>query len=308
VLAELEEAPPSRPAPKAPRPPRETKSAEAAKPAAPPKRRAAERPAPAPEDPSDRYVRADLGAGEPRARAGKPRADRSGPLAALKGRGNARYIVSAVFCTGVLLVVAGLAQAWISRAVSSADLPQVNAAAQLPDGLTALLGDATARLVAGEPDQAMKVLEDAAVAWPEYQSAIATARVRTLRAKGTRHLAAREYPKAIEAYRAAAELEPKAADNWIELGRAYREHGRSRQASNASEGRTLLNKAVASYRRALEIQADNGTAMVGLAQAFTFLNDRKGAVAMYEKVLAQAPNSPEASIARQNLAQLTGRV
>jgi tetratricopeptide (TPR) repeat protein len=83
--------------------------------------------------------------------------------------------------------------------------------------------------------------------------------------------------KAIEQYQKIAETDPKDVDSWIMLGRLQK------ALQNSTE-------AMAAYKKALELDADNEDAMTGLATVYADLGDNKAAADMLRKVADKDPN------------------
>jgi len=130
--------------------------------------------------------------------------------------------------------------------------------------------------------------------------------VQALRAEGSMHLQDRSYAKAADAYERATRIDPLDKDNWIDLGRALREGGRSVQTSKPTEASSLLARAASAYERALDVSGKDPAALYGLAQVRLFLNERSKAVDHLKRVIAVAPETPEARQAQRDLEQLTG--
>lgn len=151
------------------------------------------------------------------------------------------------------------------------------------------------------------MLEGASEEFPGSAEIVDAALARSLRAVGNRHLDAQEYEKAATTFERATRVDPLNADNWIELARSCREHGRRLQSGNTTAGRQQLERAIAAYDRALELSANDPAALIGLAQVHAFLNDRNKAVSHYKRVIESHPESAEAQLARRHLSQLTGR-
>src|SRR6204780_5582308 len=83
--------------------------------------------------------------------------------------------------------------------------------------------------------------------------------------------------KAIEQYQKITETDPKDIDSWIMQGRLQK---------------ALMNstEAMAAYKKALELDADNEDAMTGLATVYADLGDNKAAAEMLRKVAEKDPN------------------
>lgn len=219
----------------------------------------------------------------------------------------ARTMVLAGFWAGALLVVVGLSHAMISSLLAAPSLPSPDAlAASVPAELTAILRQSESRLMDGEIEAALVLLRRANEDFPGHTAAVDAARVLALRALAARELDGRDYAAAAAAYREAISLAPQQAANWIDLARVHREHGRSLQPRNESEATRLLELAREGYLRALELRKDDPSALLGLAQTYTFLGRRAEAVEHYDRVVSVAPESAESRLARQHLAQLRG--
>ena len=83
--------------------------------------------------------------------------------------------------------------------------------------------------------------------------------------------------KAIEQYQKITEADPKDVDSWIMLGRLQK------AIMNSTE-------AMAAYKKALELDADNEDAMTGLSTVYADLGDNKAAAEMLRKVAEKDPN------------------
>jgi tetratricopeptide (TPR) repeat protein len=83
--------------------------------------------------------------------------------------------------------------------------------------------------------------------------------------------------KAIEQYQKITEADPKDTESWIMQGRLQK---------------ALMNstEALAAYKKALELDADNEDAMTGLATVYADLGDNKAAADMLRKVADKDPN------------------
>lgn len=218
-----------------------------------------------------------------------------------------RFLMAAALYAGISLVLLGAAQGMISYVLRPAELPEIPTAPSLPEEVTSALDRATQALAEADPRRAIGILEAVEEDHPAQYQLISGALARAWRSAGNQELDRRDYPKAAEAFGTATRLDPHNADNWIELGRSYREHGRSLQSRDQRQAERLLVRAQDAYERALEVSKDDPAALIGLAQTLTFLGNRNDAVARYERVLELAPDSREAGLARQHLRQLTGR-
>ncbi|HLK20448.1 MAG TPA: tetratricopeptide repeat protein [Bryobacteraceae bacterium] len=83
--------------------------------------------------------------------------------------------------------------------------------------------------------------------------------------------------KAIEQYQKITSGDPKDLESWIMLGRL------DKVAQNSTE-------ALAAYKKALELDAENEDAMTGMAQVYTDLGDSKAAADLLRKVADKNPN------------------
>ncbi len=83
--------------------------------------------------------------------------------------------------------------------------------------------------------------------------------------------------KAIEQYQKITEVDPKDIDSWIMLGRL------EKALMNSTE-------AMAAYKKALVLDADNEDAMTGLATVYADLGDNKAAADLLRKVADKDPN------------------
>jgi tetratricopeptide (TPR) repeat protein len=236
----------------------------------------------------------------------KPAAGPGGAPRNRRTRGR-KVVMVTVLYGGISLVLAGAAHGLISNALRSAPLPEVPVVESLPEALTARLEQATKALTAGEPEKAIAALDTLAADFPAHAQLADAALARALRALGNRQLDRQEYDKAAATFERATRADPLNPDNWIELARSLREHGRRLQAGGSTKGAEQFQRSLSSYERALDLAPDNPAALVGVAQVYVFLNDRDKAVAKYERALSVAPDSAEATLARRHLAQLTGR-
>jgi len=249
-----------------------------------------------------REMRAKKPAREEEAAPAPPR-----PRRAARRRGfSPRALVLGALFTGILLIGVGLAHGVIVRLLGPAALPEAPVEPPLPAELSSLLDNATAELGRANPEKALKLLEGAEFRFIGHSKAVQLARASALRSLGSRLLDQRDYAKAAEAYAEAADLAPGNASNWVELGRAYREHARANQVRNAKGSSDLFAKAIDAYRKALNSDTARPAALLGLGQVHAFINDRTEAVRYYREVLEAAPDSPEARLARQQLEQLKG--
>ncbi|MDK2970984.1 MAG: Anaphase-promoting complex, cyclosome, subunit 3 [Candidatus Sumerlaeota bacterium] len=245
--------------------------------------------------------------GELERRTEQVRAPRA-PRSPAKRHFNRRKVVlAAALYGGISLVVAGVAHGLISAALKPAALPEVPVVQTLPEALTARLDEATKALTAGEPEKAIAKLETLAADFPDYAPLADAALARALRAQGNRQLDRQEYDKAAVTFERATRTDPLNPDNWIELARSQREYGRRLQAGGSAKGMEQLKRALGAYERALDLAPDHTSALVGIAQVYVFMNEREKAVQKYERVVDLSPESAEAALARQHLAQLTGR-
>lgn len=217
-----------------------------------------------------------------------------------------RFVLATAIYTALSLVLLGVAHGIITHAFDAAPLPEVPKVQQLPDAVAEALDLATRELSRGNPAGAITILERTLAEFPEHDVLLNGGLAQSLRALGNKQLDGREYARAAETFERATRVDPLNAGNWIELGRSFREHGRSVLISNSAEGARLLERARESYFRALEVAPDNPAALVGLAQVYLALNDRNKAVESYRKVLDTAPDSKEAGLARTHLAMLVG--
>ncbi len=242
----------------------------------------------------------------------RPVPPRRGPIVAPRGDMNAprrrwNSLWFALFYAGILLIVAGVAHGVLVRVLVPVELPSVPQAPTLPTELVDRLSQAGLHLTAREPEKAIALLENASSVYPDHGEVITPALARALRVLGNQHLAQRDYAEAEKAFERAANLEADNPDNWIDLAKSRREHGRSLQAAQRNRGDGLLREAIAAYERAVKIQPELLAAHVGLGQTYSFLNERNKAVDHFRKVVAIAPGSPEARMAEEQLAQLVGR-
>ncbi|MCB2153656.1 tetratricopeptide repeat protein [bacterium] len=222
-------------------------------------------------------------------------------------RFNSRALTMSLIYAAGLLIIAGVLHGMITGWMIPSSLPEIPEEKPLPAALTTGLDEASELLYASKPGEALDALRLLKLDFPQHAAAISAAMVQAHRSMGARLLDEREYDKAADAYKAATELDEQDASNWIDLARTYREHGRTVQSRSSSKGRQYLQDAITAYQKALEVSPNDPAALFGLAQVHAFLNDRSHAVEFYEKVISTAQDSPEAKMARQNLAQLTGR-
>lgn len=257
-------------------------------------------------DASEEFMDHDAETPRPR-RAAAPASRVSAPSRArVSRRGNGRVWLMAAGYGAVVLIVVGIAHGLISRAIGG-DLPDAaETAPAIPEGLSAKLTEAGELLAERKPAEALKVLDGARSEFPDHARTIDPATVQALRAQGSLHLQDRDYAKAADAYERSTRIDPLSKDNWIDLGRALREGGRTFQTSKPQEAKSLLARAASAYERALDVSSKDPAALYGLAQVRIFLNERSKAVDHLKKVIAVAPGTPEAQQAERDLEQLTG--
>jgi tetratricopeptide (TPR) repeat protein len=94
--------------------------------------------------------------------------------------------------------------------------------------------------------------------------------------------------RALAAFRRAVELNPEAVEPRFRLGAAL-----------AADGR--WDEALAQYRFCLEVEADNPTALLGLANCQHWRGERAEARTALDRLLAQRPNQPAALLIRGRL-------
>jgi tetratricopeptide (TPR) repeat protein len=95
-------------------------------------------------------------------------------------------------------------------------------------------------------------------------------------------------PRAVDAYAAAAEADPRNAAAWINWGRLLHERGEARAAERV-------------YRRALEHCAAESLLLFNLGVALEDLGDKDGALAAYHAAISEDPNFADC---HYNLARL----
>ncbi len=208
---------------------------------------------------------------------------------------------------GALMILAGAAHGLISRAINDAALPEVTEVRTIPAGLASVLEEAGELLGDKQPQKAFVLLEGVLDDYPDFEKTIESAMVQALRAEGSAHLSDRDYEKAADAFERATRVQPLTTDNWIDLARALREGGRTVQASKPATAKAMLERASNAYQRALDVEAANPAALYGIAQVHLFLDERNAAVSQLKRLVAAAPDSPEARKAERDLEQLTGR-
>ncbi len=218
-----------------------------------------------------------------------------------------RMWMTAAVYGGALLVIAGAAHGIISHAIGSAALPEATEVRTIPTELAETLEDAGELLGRKKPAEAFALLEDVRADYPDFEQIIESAMAQALRAQGSTFLSNRDYEKAADAFEQATRIDPLSADNWIDLGRALREGGRTLQASKPSTARTMYDRAANAYERALEVEGASPAALYGIAQVHLFRNERNEAVSKLKRLVASAPESPEARQAERDLKQLVGQ-
>jgi len=219
-------------------------------------------------------------------------------------------IIAGLVVTGGILGMGALAHQTVSSFLAEVSLPSVQKTIEeqktLPEDLNEALITASVYLTEREPEKAVKLLDEKWTAYPDYQDEIRPVFVSALRIEANYYLGQRKYPEAIRNYEQATVLEDADENNWIDYGRALAEYGRSIKVSQKSRSIALLEKSADAYNRALDIDEDNASALIGLGLVHTHLNNRKKAVESYNRVVATAPHSAEAVQAKQYLAQLVG--
>ncbi len=87
---------------------------------------------------------------------------------------------------------------------------------------------------------------------------------------------ARDWGGAVEHYSAALRRKPSLAPIWVQLGNAHRERGE-------------LDAALAAYRRADVIRADDADTLHQLARTLRVIGETSQALQVYDRVVALAP-------------------
>jgi len=110
--------------------------------------------------------------------------------------------------------------------------------------------------------------------------------------EGDREMDSHHYREAVDAYTRALEITPENVDVRIDMGTCYRKMGRP-------------VKALEAYRKALSYQPDypNGLANLGVILAYD-LQDRAGAVKVWERFLSLYPNHPMAASIRKEVQRI----
>ncbi len=212
--------------------------------------------------------------------------------------------VFAVALTVAGIFAAGAFSNMVGGIFTSNSLPEL-IQPSLPNELESVLADANALAYDGDAKRAVEKLRDVKIQYPDYSDEIDGALVTALRSVGSEESRDRNYMKAADAFREAAELDPSRAINWIDLGRSLRDEARiGLAASETSKQRSILDDAEAAFQQALEIAPNDPVAMFGLAKVYDARNNRSRAADTYADLLERAPDSTEAGMARVALAQL----
>lgn len=186
-------------------------------------------------------------------------------------------------------------------------LPQTSIV-ELPVEVKAVTEQATAFLRDGRPEEAVKVLRAGVEEFPDHRSSLGPGLVTALRVQAGSEYRGRRFEQAARLYQEAGEIDPRNPDNWIDLGLALLQQARATSAtSEVGQKRQLLQRAEEAFKRSLELHPSNSSALFGLAEAYAAANERTKAAEAYERVLADAPESPEGIQAERALLQLRRR-
>lgn len=213
-----------------------------------------------------------------------------------------RFLMVALLITGVLLVLAGVVSGTLMSLMRESALPSASLA-NLPADVTAALEQAQADLGDRRPEKAIAALDEAAAKYPGNEVWFADALGRAWRAKGNSHRLAGEFDKAIASFEKAADLDPKSADNWIDLAKARESSASRLVARDKAAAKRLREGVAAAYAKATEAAPDSAVAWFGLGEARAALGDRGAAVEAWRKAQRLAPDLAIAKAARERLEQ-----
>lgn len=214
--------------------------------------------------------------------------------------------VLALVLTSALLFGVVSATGYVRSLLADRSFAALTETEELPQPLLDLMAESSQLISAGKAREAADKLRASATEFPEHEELIQTSLVQALRAEGNDALRSRDYQKAADAFQEAADADPSNPHNWIDLGRALRNHARSK-SGQPSTMREILADAEEAFRKALTLSPDDSVALFGLAQVFDAKNDRKQAVETYEQLVAVAPKSFEGRMAVTALEQLKRR-
>ena len=109
---------------------------------------------------------------------------------------------------------------------------------------------------------------------------------------GNMMMDASRFNEAVDAYQKALDIDPKNVDVRVDMGTCYKNMGKP-------------DIAVKEYRQALEVNPQHLHALKNLGIVYAYdLHDNKEAVKAFEKVLAIAPNDPDAERMKQEIQKL----
>lgn len=212
-----------------------------------------------------------------------------------------------IFIALLGLGAAGVAASALSGVFRPGDLAEIGTD-EVPTALVEKLTDANRALADGEHDDAVEILREAKEEFPGFGEEIAPTLSQALRLAAAAHMRGNDFGSASQLLREATEVEPRNALAWMDLGRALRDSailGDDRYSP--AEKRRVLADAGEAYRRALAVEGNDSSALLGLAQVYAAQNDRGRAVETYEKILRLESSGSEKRLAEMALSQLRRR-
>lgn len=100
---------------------------------------------------------------------------------------------------------------------------------------------------------------------------------------GKRHYMAKEFPLAVDAFKAATALNPESAECWRAFGYSMKENGNSPEAINA-------------FQTAVRLEPDNAEGHLGLGIVHSEMAHQQVAIAEFEKALQLKPEHKQAKM------------
>ncbi|HMZ50851.1 MAG TPA: tetratricopeptide repeat protein, partial [Candidatus Sumerlaeota bacterium] len=153
--------------------------------------------------------------------------------------------------------------------------------------------------------EAVTLIESARQEHPRNVVELNGLMARVHRQQGNDAVRDKKYDIAAKSFAAATDADPQDTNNWISRGRALREYARTLSGSkNTTKRREALADALQAFEKAIDLSPAYPAAYLGVAQVQEARANKTKAIEAYQQIIKIAPDSNEARLAKDAVAQL----
>ena len=214
---------------------------------------------------------------------------------------------------GVIILAVTLTSAGLVAAVGTSQMIKgmfTGGAAVLPEGkvsaeIREVMNDANDLIDKGQYGEAVTLIESARQQHPRNVVELNGLMARVHRQQGNDAVRDKKYDIAAKSFAAATDADPQDTNNWISRGRALREQARTLSGSkNTTKRREALADSLKAFEKAIDLSPAYPAAYLGVAQVQEARANKTKAIEAYQQMIKIAPDSNEARLAKDAIAQL----